>query len=224
MCLPLECGWLCVCVWVGNPTGIEPKMSEASTCSDCACGSWGCDTNCYGFSPAFIHSTYSHSDFHFSFTYLKVQELCVILQHTSRVGALCSYLGRRHRVCSIVDKQMVIAVQLEHVEAQHKALQDRVRLEGDDAVQVALVLWPEHGSIDFAIELLQKVILAQWLHVVWKRKKRRKKRLQSVWGIVYEPVCVCVCVCGGQQLLIMLNNLINCGEFQLSSGFPSVQQ
>lgn len=71
-------------------------------------------------------------------TYLKDQELCVILAH--RVGAVCSYLGRRDRVCSIVDKQMVIAVQLEHVEAQHEALQDRVRLEGDDTVQVALVL------------------------------------------------------------------------------------
>lgn len=52
---------------------------------------------------------------------------------------LC-YLGRRHRMGSIVDEQMVVAVQLQHVEAQHKALQDRVRLEGDDAVQVALVL------------------------------------------------------------------------------------
>lgn len=67
---------------------------------------------------------------------------------------------------SIVDQQVIVAVQLEHVEAQHEALEDRVRLEGDDAVQVAFVLRPEHGPVDLSVQLLQEVVLAQRLHVV----------------------------------------------------------
>lgn len=55
---------------------------------------------------------------------------------------------------SIIDEQMIIAVQLEHVEAQHEALQYRVRLKGDDTVQVAFVLGPQDSAINFTVKLL----------------------------------------------------------------------
>jgi len=67
---------------------------------------------------------------------------------------------------SIVDQQVIVTVELQHVEAEHEALQHRVRLEGDDAVQIPLILRPEHCSIDLPIKLLQEVVLAQRLHVV----------------------------------------------------------
>jgi len=72
---------------------------------------------------------------------------------------------------SIVDQQVIVAVELQHVEAEHEALQHRVRLEGDDAVQIPLILRPEHCSIDLPIKLLQEVVLAQRLHVVCKEEK-----------------------------------------------------
>jgi len=72
---------------------------------------------------------------------------------------------------SIVDQQVIVAVELQHVEAEHKALQHRVRLEGDDAVQIPLILRPEHCSIDLPVKLLQEVVLAQRLHVVCKEEK-----------------------------------------------------
>jgi len=43
-------------------------------------------------------------------------------------------------VGAIVNQQMIVAVQLQHVEAEHEALQHRVRLEGDNAVKIPLVL------------------------------------------------------------------------------------
>lgn len=75
-------------------------------------------------------------------------------------------LGRGNGMGSIVDQQVIVAVELQHVEAEHEALQHRVRLEGDDAVQIPLILRPEHCSIDLPIKLLQEVVLAQRLHVV----------------------------------------------------------
>lgn len=70
---------------------------------------------------------------------------------------------------SIVHVQMIVAVQLQHIEAQHEALQNGMRLEGDDAVQIAFVLRPQHGPIDFAVQLLEKVVFAQRLHVICVR-------------------------------------------------------
>lgn len=55
---------------------------------------------------------------------------------------------------AVVDVEVIVAVQLEEVEAQHETLQDRVRLEGDNAVQVAFVLRPQHSAIYLAIQLL----------------------------------------------------------------------
>jgi hypothetical protein len=40
----------------------------------------------------------------------------------------------------VIYEEMVVAVELQDVEAEHEPLQDGVRLEGDDTVQVSLVL------------------------------------------------------------------------------------
>lgn len=71
------------------------------------------------------------------------------------------YLIRSNSVGPIVDVKMVVAVHLQEVEAQHEPLQDRMRLERYDTVQVPLVLGPKDSAIDFPIELLEEVILAQ---------------------------------------------------------------
>lgn len=79
-----------------------------------------------------------------------------------------THLGRRDGMGPVVDQQVIVAVQLQHIEAQHEPLQHRVRLEGDDAVQVAFVLGPQYGAVNLPVQLLQEVVLAQRLHVVWK--------------------------------------------------------
>lgn len=69
-------------------------------------------------------------------------------------------------VGAVVDEQVVVAVELQLVEAQHETLQDRVRLERDDTVQVGLVLRAQQRAVDLAVLLLQKVVLAQRTHVI----------------------------------------------------------
>lgn len=61
---------------------------------------------------------------------------------------------------SVVDEQVVVAVQMQHVEPQHEALKNRVGLESDDAVQTLLVLRPQHSTVDLPVQLLQEVVLA----------------------------------------------------------------
>lgn len=80
---------------------------------------------------------------------------------------------RADRMRAIVHVQMVVAVQLQHIEAQHEALQNRVCLEGDDAVQIAFVLRPKDGTVDFAVELLEEVVFAQRLHVIWNKREEK---------------------------------------------------
>ena len=69
---------------------------------------------------------------------------------------------------AVVDEQMIVAVELELVEAQHEPLQDGLRLEGNDAVQIGFVLRTQNSAVDLAIELLQEVVLAQRRHVICK--------------------------------------------------------
>jgi len=59
---------------------------------------------------------------------------------------------------SIVDQQVIVAVELQHVEAEHEALQHRVRLEGDDAVQIPLILRPatRHPCWLSSLQMLQR--------------------------------------------------------------------
>lgn len=80
-----------------------------------------------------------------------------------------TYLVGADRVRTVIHVQVIVAVQLQHVEAQHEPLQYGVRLERDDAVQIALVLRPEHGALDLAVQLLQEVVLTQRLHVICAR-------------------------------------------------------
>lgn len=69
-------------------------------------------------------------------------------------------------VSAIVNEQVIVAVELQLIEAQHEPLQDRFRLEGHDAIDVRVVLRAEHGAVDLAVDLLQKVALAQRCHVI----------------------------------------------------------
>jgi hypothetical protein len=68
-----------------------------------------------------------------------------------RVAAADVGLVMTGRVCSVVDEQVIVAVQIEHLEAQHEALQDRVRLEGEDAVEVALIARHNLGAVDLPV-------------------------------------------------------------------------
>lgn len=70
-------------------------------------------------------------------------------------------LGRRSVVSAIIHIEVVVAVQLQQVEVQHKPLQYRVRLERDGAVEVPLIPRPDHASVQLSILTLEKVILAQ---------------------------------------------------------------
>ncbi len=76
------------------------------------------------------------------------------------------YLVNAGGVSAVVDEQMIVAVELKLIEAEHETLEDRFRLESDEAIQIVLVLWPQNGPIDFAIKLLQKMALAQRRHVI----------------------------------------------------------
>lgn len=71
-----------------------------------------------------------------------------------------TYLVRPNGMCPIVDIQMVVTVQLQEVKTKHEALEDRVSLEGDDAVEVPLVLRPQEGAVNLPVHLLQEVTLA----------------------------------------------------------------
>lgn len=93
---------------------------------------------------------------------------------------------RADRMRSIVHVQVIVTVQLQHVEAQHKALQYGVRLERDDAVQIAFVLRPEYGALDLAVQLLQKVVLAQRLHVIWAKERKREKDILGKFVYYYK--------------------------------------
>lgn len=76
------------------------------------------------------------------------------------------YLVAADGMGPIVYEKMVITVQLQEIEPQHEALQDGVRLEGDDAVQVPLVLRLQHCSIYLAVLKRQEVVLTLRRHVV----------------------------------------------------------
>lgn len=39
-------------------------------------------------------------------------------------------------------------------------------LEGDDTIQISLVLRPQDGAVNLSVQLLQEVVLAQRLHVI----------------------------------------------------------
>lgn len=67
---------------------------------------------------------------------------------------------------SVVHIQMVIAVQLQHVEVQHESLQNAVRLEGNRAVKVPLVARPHHATFHLAVLPLEEVVFAYRVHII----------------------------------------------------------
>ena len=45
-------------------------------------------------------------------------------------------------VSAVVDEQMIVAIELKLIETKHETLEDRFRLESDEAIQIVLVLRP----------------------------------------------------------------------------------
>ena len=43
---------------------------------------------------------------------------------------------------AVVDEQMIVAIELKLIETKHETLEDRFRLESDEAIQIVLVLRP----------------------------------------------------------------------------------
>ena len=45
-------------------------------------------------------------------------------------------------VSAVVDEQMIVAIELKLIETKHETLEDRFRLESDEAIQIVFVLRP----------------------------------------------------------------------------------
>lgn len=86
-------------------------------------------------------------------------------RESARDGA-ATYLVTADRVRAIVDVEMVVAVQLQLVETQHEPLEDAMRLEGDGAVKVPLVLRDENRPVDLPVEVPHEVLLAHVAHLI----------------------------------------------------------
>lgn len=59
--------------------------------------------------------------------------------------------GRRVGMLAVEDVKVIVAVELEHFEAKHETLQDRVGLERHDALEVPLVLRHHLGAFDLPV-------------------------------------------------------------------------
>ncbi|PSN29827.1 hypothetical protein C0J52_28086 [Blattella germanica] len=62
---------------------------------------------------------------------------------------------------TIIDEEMIVAVQLKEIETEHETLEDGVRLECDDAIQIPLVLGLQYRAVYLPIQQRQEVIFAQ---------------------------------------------------------------
>ena len=71
------------------------------------------------------------------------------------------YLRVANGMGAVVNVEMIVAVELEEIEAHHEALENRMRLECDYAVEIALVLRPQKCSVDFPVDLLKEVVFAK---------------------------------------------------------------
>lgn len=67
---------------------------------------------------------------------------------------------------------MIVAVQLESIELQHKPLKYAVRLEGDGAIEISLVLRRENGPVYLPVEIPQEVVFADVAHENCNTKRR----------------------------------------------------
>jgi hypothetical protein len=88
---------------------------------------------------------------------------------------------------AVVYEQVVVAVELQKVETKHESLQDGMRLEGDDAVQVPLVLRLQHSAVYLPVLERQEVVLTQRRHVVWNKKHSASK---LVSGSLITTTCM----------------------------------
>ena len=73
---------------------------------------------------------------------------------------------------AVVDVELVVAVDGELLEPDHEPLEDRLRLEGDDAVDVALVPRGHHGAVDRDGDAGEEALLVsvtQFAHGNWNR-------------------------------------------------------
>jgi hypothetical protein len=76
-------------------------------------------------------------------------------------GSEEQYLVAPDGMGTVVYEEMIIAVQLQEVEPEHEPLQDRMGLEGDDAVEVPLVLRLQHSPVYLPVQQRQEVVLAE---------------------------------------------------------------
>lgn len=91
-----------------------------------------------------------------------------------------AYLVAADCMSAIVYEKMVVAVKLQEIEAKHKALQDGMRLEGDDTVEVSLVLRLEHRPVYLPVQERQEVVLTQRRHVIWNKHYYSETHIRTV--------------------------------------------
>ena len=75
---------------------------------------------------------------------------------------------------AVVDDEFVIAVEGQFLEADHEALQDGLGLEGDDAVEVALVERGDHGTVHGPGNVGEEALFAAFAKFAdgnWKERK-----------------------------------------------------
>lgn len=62
-------------------------------------------------------------------------------------------------MCAIIDNQFVVAVNFQVIKSDHEALQYRLGLECDHAVDIPFILRHNHGAIDGFRNVRQEVVL-----------------------------------------------------------------
>jgi len=67
---------------------------------------------------------------------------------------------------------VIVAVELELIEAEHKLLQNGLCLERDGAIQVGFILGSEDSAVDLAVELLQEMSFTEGCHVICMTDRR----------------------------------------------------
>ena len=86
-----------------------------------------------------------------------------------------AHLVHADGVRAVVDEELVVAVHLELLEAQHEPLQDGLRLEGHHAVDVALVLREDHGAVHGARDVREEALVTALAQLADWNCKRAKK-------------------------------------------------
>lgn len=77
------------------------------------------------------------------------------------VDLATTYFVIPDRVRPVVDEQMIVAVQGEFLEAEHKLLQNSIRLKRDGTVEIILRLARDDGPIDLLVERVDALAKAK---------------------------------------------------------------